>query len=78
MVTSYDQSAASFTPIHYDEMAGPSSAAAAAAEAAPDSGMGLAMQTAALQPYAVEQVPPQVLISGVDTAITPQDGLDLF
>ena len=85
VVTSYDdQSASTATltplgvmpppPASYEM---PEPLADGAAAAGP-SGMGMAMQTAALQPYAVDQQPPQVLISGVETTVTPQDGLPFF
>ena len=75
VVTSYDQgTAATLTPM--EVMSPPQSYEMP--EPSDPSGMGMAMQTAALQPYAVDQQPPHVLISGVETTLTPQDGLPFF
>ena len=76
VVTSYDQNSAStLTPLG---VMPPPPASYEMPESSDPTGMGMAMQTAALQPYAVDQQPPQVLISGVETTVTPQDGLPFF
>ena len=80
VVTSYDDQSASTATLTPLGVMPPPPASYEMPEPLADgpSGMGMAMQTAALQPYAVDQQPPQVLISGVETTVTPQDGLPFF
>ena len=76
VVTSYDHATtATLTPM---QVMPPPPASYEMPEPSDPTGMGMAMQTAALQPFAVDQQPPQVLISGVETTLTPQDGLPFF
>ena len=80
VVTSFgDQTTtATLTPMEVMPPPPPASYEMPEPSGADPTGMGMAMQTAALQPYAVDQQPPQVLISGVETTVTPQDGLPFF